>query len=264
MFPRIDLFSIGETDLFLPTYGLLFAAGVIVGWLWFMRRTQEMDVVQEKVFNLTFYSVLAGLLGAKLALIIVDYRFYVDNPRELLGTIRSAGVLMGGLISAVLVFIYYATRNRLPLRALGDAVAAPMALAQAIGRLGCFMAGCCYGVPADPSNPFKMVFSPLSAAGGDVARVPTQLIQAANDFVIAVILTVLWRMRIRPPGSVFWIYVLSYSLSRGIIELWRGDDYRGVYFDGAVSTSQLISAATFTLSAVMLAWGVLRNREATK
>jgi phosphatidylglycerol:prolipoprotein diacylglycerol transferase len=264
MFPRIDLFSIGDTDLFLPTYGLLFAAGVIISWLWFMRRAQELNVVQEKVFNITFYSVLAGLLGAKLALIVVDYRFYLDNPRELFGTIRSAGVLMGGLIAAVVVFIWYATRNRLPLRRLGDAVAAPMALAQAIGRLGCFMAGCCYGVPADPGNPFGMVFSPISAAGGEIARVPTQLIQAANDFVIAIILTVLWRIRIRPPGSVFWIYVLLYSLSRAIIELWRGDDYRGLYFDGAVSTSQLISAATFTLAAAMLAWGWLRDREAAK
>ncbi len=259
MFPRIDLFSIGETELYLPTYGLLFAAGVIVAWVWFMRRTQGMDLVQEKVFNLTFYAILAGIIGAKITLIVVDYDVYLASPRQLLGTIRSAGVLMGGVLAAAIVFYVYARRHGLPVHALGDAAAAPMALAQSIGRLGCFCAGCCYGVAADPDNPLKVLFSPLSEAGDRVARVPIQLVQAGSDLVLALILTVLWRRKIRPAGSVFWIYVLLYSVSRGIIEFWRGDTYRGLYLDGTVSTSQLFALAGIVLASIMLVKGWIRK-----
>ncbi|MDX1389219.1 MAG: prolipoprotein diacylglyceryl transferase [Acidobacteriota bacterium] len=259
MFPRIELFTLGETDLFLPTYGLMFAAGVIVAWFWFMRRTQGMNLVQEKVFNLTFYAIIAGILGAKLTLIVVSFDDYVENPRLLLGTIRSAGVLMGGVLAAAIVFYLYARRNGLPVHALGDAAAAPIALAQSIGRVGCFLAGCCYGIPADPDNPLRVVFSPLSEAGGGVARVPVQGVQMINDLVLALILTVLWRRKIRPAGSVFWIYVLLYSLSRGIIEFWRGDTIRGVYIDGAVSTSQLFSLAGIVLASIMLVKGWIRK-----
>ncbi|MDX1390359.1 MAG: prolipoprotein diacylglyceryl transferase, partial [Acidobacteriota bacterium] len=245
---------------YLPTYGLLFAAGVVAAWLWFMRRTQSMDLVQEKVFNLTFYAILAGIAGAKLTLILVDYDFYLDNPRELWGTIRSAGVLMGGVLAAAIVFYVYARRNALPVHALGDAAAAPMALAQSIGRLGCFCAGCCYGLRVEPDHPFGLLFSPLSEAGaGGFHRLPVQLVQAANDLVLALILTVLWRRKIRPAGSVFWIYVLLYSVSRGIIEFWRDDTYRGLYFDGAVSTSQLFSLAGIVLASVMLVKGWIRK-----
>jgi phosphatidylglycerol:prolipoprotein diacylglycerol transferase len=137
-----DLPLLGRTHLFLPTYGVLFAIGALLAWAWFVRRARSLDLPQETVFNLAFWTLIAGLFGAKLTLIAIDLPFYVENPKEILATIRSAGVLMGGVLVAALAFIAYVRRHGLPLLPLGDAIAAPLALAQGIGRLGCFAAGC--------------------------------------------------------------------------------------------------------------------------
>jgi phosphatidylglycerol:prolipoprotein diacylglycerol transferase len=260
-----DLPLLGETHLFLPTYGLLFAGSVLVAWVWFMRRASGMEIDPDRVFNLTFYALLAGLIGAKLSLVVVDWRYYVSDPANLVGIIRAAGVLMGGVLAASLTFTIYALRTGLPLYDLGDAIAAPLALAQAIGRLGCLAAGCCYGVATDGWCAVTFTDPAAATQTGvplNVALVPTQAIQMLHDLALAVLLAWLWRRRIRPAGTVFWIYVLLYSIGRGVIETWRGDAQRGLYFSDAVSTSQILSAFGVALAVTMLILGWLRAREA--
>ena len=141
----------GETRVFLPSYGVLLALAVGLAWVWFHRRAVALGVEREDAFNVAFYALVGGLVGAKISLIFVDLRWYLADPARILSTLRSAGVLMGGVAAGILTFIVYARRHRLPLFRLGDAIAAPLALAQAVGRLGCFSAGCCYGVGADGS-----------------------------------------------------------------------------------------------------------------
>ena len=123
-----------------------------------------------------------------------------------------------------------------PLLRLGDAGRGPLALAQAIGRLGCFAAGCCYGVPGQR---LAVTFTdPIAAAQTGVPLQHAARPDAAHPDgqrpVLAVLLTWLWRRQTRPPGTTFWLYVLLYSVTRGIIEFWRGDTVRGPYFGGAV------------------------------
>jgi prolipoprotein diacylglyceryltransferase len=86
-----DIPGLGPTHLFLPTYGVLFAAGALAAWYWFVARAVRVGLPKEPVFNLAFYTLLAGLVGAKLTLIVVDLPYYLANPAEILGTIRSAG-----------------------------------------------------------------------------------------------------------------------------------------------------------------------------
>lgn len=253
----IDLGTVGSTHLFLPTYGVLFALGVLLAWGWFARRARTLGLDAEPVFNLTFYTLLAGLIGAKLTLLAVDWQYYLSNPKQILGTIRAAGVLMGGVLLAALAFAAYSRRKGLPTWSLADAIAAPLALAQGIGRLGCFAAGCCYGVPAGGRHWWSVVFTDPAAAEQTgvplhVELVPTQLLQAANDLLLAVVLTWLWRKRVRPDGTVFWVYVLLYCLARGTIEFWRGDTQRGLYFGELISTSQVLSLAGAALAIAML------------
>jgi len=263
---RHELPLLGERHLFLPTYGFLFAAGVVLAWIWFTRRARTLDVPEERLFNLTFYGVLSGIVGAKLLLIALDWRVYLEHPAEILGTLRSAGVLMGGVATGALTFILYCRRSGLPLWSLADAIAAPLVLAQAVGRLGCFSAGCCWGLRLDASNPLAIVFTDPQAHEQTgvplgVPLFPTQLFEMGYDLLLAVLLTWLWRRRPRPAGTVFWLYLLLYSTGRAVLEIWRGDTHRGLFLGGAVSTSQLISAAAILLAAFMLARG-LRERRA--
>ena len=94
----------------------------------------------------------------------------------------------------------------------------------------------------------------------NVPLIPTQLIQTLNDLALTAVLTWLWRRRGMPAGSVFWLYVLLYSISRGLIELWRGDAKRGLYFGEAISTSQLIAIAGVLFAGAMLT--IARRRAA--
>ena len=232
-------------DLFLPTYGVLFATGALLAWMWFVKRARAMGLPADPVFNLAFYTLLAGLIGAKLGLVLVDLPYFFEHPRNLLSIIRSAGVLMAGVTAGAVAFIVYARIQRLPLHDLGDAIAAPLALAQGIGRLGCFAAGCCWGV--ETSGWCAVRFTELAAREQtgvplDVPLVPVQLIEALFDFALAGVLTLLWRRRPRPAGTVFWVYLIVYGIGRGILEHFRGDTVRGMWFGGAVSTSQIFSA----------------------
>ncbi|MCP3982274.1 MAG: prolipoprotein diacylglyceryl transferase [bacterium] len=271
MFPVVfdlgtfDLPFLGETRLFLPTYGMLFAIAVLSAWWLFSRRAAAMGIPEEQRFNLTFYSLLAGILGAKLLLIFVDWRVYLLHPGEIfsLSLLRSAGVLVGGVFAGALTFALYCRRHALPLFRLADAMAAPLALAQALGRLGCFTAGCCWGKPTHAHSWFSVTFTHPDAAAQtgvplNVPLVATQMIQMTHDLTLAVVLTILWRRRVGPPGTVFWIYVMIYSIGRGTIEFLRGDHQRGLYFDGLLSTTQLFSLVAFAVAAAMLVRGLRR------
>jgi phosphatidylglycerol:prolipoprotein diacylglycerol transferase len=258
-----DLPLLGPTPVFLPTYGLLFAASVVLAWYWFTRRARTLGIADEPLFNLAFWTVLAGILGAKLLLVLVDWRDYVARPALLLGTLRSAGVLYGGVIAGGLAFVGYCRRHDLPTWKLADALAAPLALAQAVGRLGCFAAGCCWGVPTHAGHPCAVVFRDSRAAAQtgvplDAPLIAIQPLQAAADAALALVLAWMWRRRPSPDGTVAWTFVLLYGISRGVLELWRGDAVRGVYLGGRASTSQLVAAAAVALAVVALARGRLR------
>jgi len=260
-----DLPLLGPTHLFLPTYGALFATATVLAWWWFLRRGRRLGLPEDRLFDLSFYSLLAGILGAKLALVVVDWRSYLAHPGELWGTLRTAGVLMGGVIAGAVMFVAYARRHRLPLFRLGDAVAAPLALAQGLGRLGCLSAGCCWGVRASEHARFAVTFTDPAAHDQTgvplhVPLVPTQLYQASADLLLAGLLTWLWRRRVEPPGTVFWTYMLVYGVLRGVIEFWRGDAQRGLYFGDRFSTSQLLALAAVLFAVAMLLRGRWRRR----
>lgn len=252
------LFRLGPLEI--PTYGLLFATGALVSWWWFLRRSRELGLPHDPVFNAAFYGLLAGIVGAKVTMIFVEWRTYLADPGRILSieTLRSAGVLMGGVIAGGAVFIAYCRREDLPLFVLADAIAAPLALAQAFGRFGCFNAGCCHGVPT--SSWFGVVFphhprSSVDPALIGVPLVPTQLFEMGADLALAAVLTLLWRRRRGPDGTVFWWYMILYSAARAVIEHWRGDAIRGLWFGGTISTSQILSIVGIAVGLAMLARG---------
>ena len=143
MLPK--LFDFG--GFFLPTYGVLVAAGFLTA-LWLTGRlAKQSGLDPEKVTNLGVYAALAGLAGAKLLMFVFDFDYYRQNPGEIfsLTTLQAGGVFFGGLIFALGMAIFWIGKQKLPLAATMDAFGPGLALGQAIGRLGCFAAGCCWG-----------------------------------------------------------------------------------------------------------------------
>ena len=156
--------------------------------------------------------------------------------------LRSGGVFYGGFICATVVGIWYLRKHRLPAWQIADMAAPSIALGEAIGRWGCFAAGCCYGKPS--AGPFHATFTDSFAHDAvgtpmEVSLHPTQIYLSLNAFVIFLVLQ--WAYRRRTfDGEVFWLYVLLYSITRGIVEVWRGDLVRGFVIPGILSTSQFI------------------------
>jgi len=186
--------------------------------------------------------------------VAVEWRRYLANPASLVEVLRSGGVFYGGLICATTVAVVYMHRNALPGWRIADMGAPSIALGEAIGRWGCFAAGCCYG--KESHGPFAVTFTDPFAhdAVGTPLGVPlhpTQIYLSLNALVIFVILQ--WAYRRKTfDGEVFWLYVLLYAITRGILEIWRGDLVRGFVIPGVLSTSQGIGLVTALVAGAML------------
>jgi len=235
------------------SYGLLLAAAYLLGLQFARMRARTRGLPAQRVMDLGIWIIISALVGAKLLLLIVDFRQYTSSPADLLGLARSGGVFYGGLIGAVTVALIYLRRHRLPLWTTTDVFAPAIALGHAVGRLGCLMAGCCFGRPT--SLPWAITFTNPQAAANvgtplGIPLHPTQLYEAGAELLILGVLLA-WERRGRPfPGRTFWTYMLLYGVSRFIIEFYRGDT-RGVVF-GALSTSQFVSVVLVPLAIVML------------
>ena len=249
MFPR--LFEVGPVSIY--SYGLLLATAYLVG-LWYASvRARKRGLDANRVTDLGIYIIISALVGAKLLLVVVEFDHLRRDPSEIWNLLRSAGVFYGGLLLAVAVAFWYMRRHRLPVWTTCDAFAPGIALGQAVGRIGCLMAGCCYGTPTD--LPWGVTFTnPLAAANVgtplDVSLHPTQLYESAAVLAILGILLLAERRRASFPGRTFWSYLLLYPCARFAIEFFRGDP-RGTAFE-ILSTSQLVSLLLIPLSIVML------------
>lgn len=249
MYPR--LFSIPAFTLFgreigpltLHSYGVLLALAFVAG-LWIAgRQAKRAKLDADKVTDLAVYVLIAGLLGAKIALLIVEWNYYSKNLGELFSLLQSGGVFYGGLIAAFPVAWWYVRRSGLPGWRAADALAPGVVLGQAIGRLGCFAAGCCFGKPS--SLPWAVTFRDLYAARAvgtpmDTPLHPSQLYESAAAFAILGILLLLSKRK-SFDGQIVLSYVVLYSIARFGLEFLRGDAARGVVFGGALSTSQSIA-----------------------
>lgn len=245
--PRFGKFTIG-------TYGLFYALGFLLALRLGVALARREGIDSARIVDLGIVALLAGFVGAKLALYVIDARYYAAHPVEILRNLRSAGVFYGGFALASVAAWVYVRRHRLPLGKVADLTTAPLALGQAIGRIGCLMAGCCYGKACDLpwavtfSNPaaFQLTGVPLG-----IPLHPTQVYHALADFLILAITLYFLKHR-RYEGQVFWIYVLLYAALRFIVEIFRGDAARGLVLGGALSTSQLIAMPAAFLAAFML------------
>ena len=251
MYPR--LFELGPVTVY--TYGVLLAAAYLLGLRLAMVRAKARGLDANRVLDLGIYIIISALIGAKLLLFLTDAEMFVENPRELLTLARSGGVFYGGRILAVAVALVYIRRIGLPLWTTCDVFAPGIALGHVVGRFGCLFAGCCFGKPT--TMPWGITFHDTFAATNvgtplGVPLHPTQIYEAGAELIILIVLLVTERKGRPFAGRTFWLYMLLYSISRFIIEFYRGDD-RGNPI-GTLSTSQLISVLLAPLAVVMLVY----------
>ncbi len=250
MYPR--LFEFGPFTIY--TYGVLLAAAFLLGLKLATVRARRRGLDPGRVLDLGIYIIVAAILGGKLLLLVTDFGSFKANPAELLSLARSGGVFYGGLLLAVAVSFWYMRRHHLPLWPTCDVFAPGIALGHAVGRVGCLMAGCCYGKPTHAW--WAITFT--DAFTGDYVGTPlgtplhpTQLYEVAAELAILGFLLWLERRSRNFPGRTFWSYILLYGVSRYAIEFFRGDPRGSVWI---FSTSQFISVLLVPASVLMLAW----------
>jgi phosphatidylglycerol:prolipoprotein diacylglycerol transferase len=227
----------------LHTYGFLLAIAFLVGIYVVSSQAKKAGLDSVRLTDMAVWLLIAGLVGAKLLLVVVDWSFYSRNPRELWSIFQAGGVFYGGLLGGLLVAGWYVWHYKLPGWATADVMAPGVVVGQAIGRLGCFSAGCCFGKPA--SVPWAVTFTDVYAARQvgtpmDTALHPTQLYESLACLLILFFL--LWLApRKTFQGQVVLAYTVLYSCFRFAVEYVRGDLDRGSVFGGLLSTSQLIA-----------------------
>lgn len=268
MFPRLltvpafELFGREIGPMTLHTYGVLLAVAFIVGlWVaaWQARRA---GLDPGRITDLSVYVLIAGLLGAKVLLLVVEWEHYSRNLRELFSLVQSGGVFYGGLLGAIPVAIWYARKHALPPWQVADVLAPGVVIGQAIGRLGCFSAGCCHGRRCE--LPWAVTFRDEYAARVvgvplDTPLHPTQLYEAAACLAIFGLL-VWMASRKAFHGQIALAYVGLYAVARFVIEFYRGDAARGTVLGGALSTSQFIAIVTVLAVTLIAPYALKRQR----
>jgi len=299
---RPTLFSIGSGAHAFPihSYGLLIAIGLVVGVAFSLRRGRSVGIDAGDTLDLTFYALVVGLVGARLAYVLMhagDYaRLCVDasHPRSLGQKLSDCAaplrfwqgglVFLGGAVLAAIVVLFYARRRKLPLGDVADVLAPAVSIAHVFGRIGCFLVGCCYGKPWLGGVHFpagSVAYSELVSQRALPSEVsctyglhPTQLYESAGELLIFAGLVWLWRRR-RFPGAVALAYASGYGVLRFFIEIFRGDDVRGFLFEArlpglarllGLSPSEPIFLSTAQATsmalvvAAIIAYSVLRRR----
>jgi phosphatidylglycerol:prolipoprotein diacylglycerol transferase len=248
MYP--ELFRIGNFPM--NTYGLLLAVGMMLALFVAARLGARDGLPRERMYDLGLWTLIGGLLGSKLLMLVVDEQFRA-NPWNIFSFdfLRSGGVYYGGFLGGFITLFFLIKRYKLSFWKVADAFAPGVALGQFFGRQGCFAAGCCWGKPT--TLPWGVQFTemghentgvPIFDPDGLALHLhPTQLYESFTMLAVFVLLIWLHRRK-KFDGQILVAYGIIYSIVRFTIEFFRDDprgDFMGITTMTGLSTSQIIS-----------------------
>lgn len=229
-------FHLGPLTIY--SYGVLVASALILGMALAVKEARRQGLDPQLVLDLGFYVALAGILGSRMFYLLQDPRYYFSHPWEIFKLWEGGLVFHGGLLCALPVGWFFLKRKKLSFWPIADLFAPSLAIGQALGRVGCFFAGCCYGAPT--SLPWAVTFSdPRTLAVPGVPLHPTQLYDAFGLFLIFGVLSA-GRQRTRFAGELSCLYLILHGLLRFVVEYFRGDP-RSMLWHDAISVPQIIS-----------------------
>jgi phosphatidylglycerol:prolipoprotein diacylglycerol transferase len=250
------LFEVGSFTVY--TYGFCIALGAVTAFAYMARTAKrEFGVTFDQSNTLFILLLVAGIVGGKFFMIFEDPSYYLRNIGKLFS--GSGFVFYGSLVFCSVTMIWFFRKHRLPVLAMVDIMAIVTCIVHGFGRIGCFMAGCCYGHPTD--SIFGVVFSDPACQARPLNEPihPTQLYEAGFILTLLTGLLIL-KKRKKFDGQVFLVYLIAYACGRAIIEMFRADIARGFVIDGILSNSQFIS---ILLIAVALYFYVKLRRKGT-
>jgi phosphatidylglycerol:prolipoprotein diacylglycerol transferase len=243
------LFHFGRFPIY--AYGFFIVVGVVAATVLaaLKIRKSNIKISFEIGIDLFFYTVLSAFLGSRILYVLINFDFFRQHPLEIFRIWEGGLVFYGGLIPGAVVAFWVMKWHRLPVWKLADLISPLIALGLSFGRMGCFLAGCCYG--KETSLPWAVVFkNPDSLARLNVPLHPTQLYDAANGLILFFFLS--WMEKRKTyDGQIFWLFLLLYSMTRFFIEIFRGDP-RGFLLVDLLSTSQAIGILLAIFSLFML------------
>ena len=239
---RIILFEIFGIQI--KSYGLMIAIGIIVAATLFINKGKKKGFDEDSLLNLIIFAIIGGMLGGKGLFIITEFKNIIKEPSILLN-FGYGFVIYGAIGGGALAMYLYCKKKNWNIIKMLDMTVPGLAIAQGFGRIGCFLAGCCYG--AETTLPIGVKFPEGSLAPAGICVQPTQIYSSIFDFLLGFFL-LYYSKKERKNGKVMGLYLIIYSIGRFLVEFLR-DDQRGSV--GVLSTSQFISIFTLVLGIII-------------
>lgn len=240
-----ELLTIGPFTVY--GYGLMIAIGIVAGCLTAEYRAGKQRLDSDQIFPMILWCLLGGFFAAKILFWITEWKSIAEDPGFMMETLSSGFVVFGGIIGGIFTGWLYCRIKKLTFFKYADVILPSVALVQGFGRIGCFLAGCCYG--KETEGILSVTFQESAYAPNHVALIPAQLYSSGLDFLHFFLLVMIARNK-KSDGQVTAGYLIFYSVGRFIIEFFRGDIIRGSV--GVLSTSQFISIFTGIAGVVMM------------
>lgn len=250
---RLILFSLFGFNIY--SYGLMIGLGIIVGTIILNSRAKKRGYDENTILNLVMATIIVGVIGGKLLFIITNLNSFIENPISIIKNFGYGFVIYGAIIGGMVAIVLYSRLKKWSILEILDLAVPSVALAQGFGRIGCFLAGCCYG--AETAGSIYVVFPEGSLAVPHVHLYPTQIYSSIFDFILGIFL-ILYGNRVKENGKTFSVYLICYSVGRFFIEFLR-NDVRGNI--GILSTSQFISIFTLVLGIIVYIYSMRKNKK---
>ena len=227
------------------SYGFFIALGAILGSTYtYYEAKKQFQAKIETIQMLIVLIIIASIIGGKLFIIFENPGLYLSEPMLLLNEFRNGFVFYGSLILAIPTMLIFFKLNNLPVLPMLDIMAATTCIVHGFGRIGCFMAGCCYGTVHDGLFAVSFTDPACMAEPLNTPLHPTQLYSSITIFMILAVILFIGRRK-QFNGQLFMIYLMLYAVARSVLEVFRGDLQRGFLIDNVLSNSQFISALIF-------------------